>query len=124
MPEGLKPPKRLEVRSSTLVSGPSLVTEPGTRDVMARVGSDTQDTMARVGSDTQDTMPQARPADQSPLDRTGPRVVSEHYSWKALSQPSPSPPSTPSEMMAGAGMTEMGDHNPMPGAVRKNKAPF
>ena len=113
MPAGVK--RELEVRSSTLVGGPSIITTPGT-----------EDQMPRAAAGTSDTMPAASPANQSPLSR-GDRVVasSSHYSWKALQDTG----SSPDGQMAGAGFgkdigTEMGQPKHMPGTVQKNKAPF
>ena len=116
MPESTPKTGRLKVRSDTLVGltpQASIVTTPGTADAMPR-----------ARTDTDDPMPAATPADQSPLNR-GDRVVSSssHYSWKAL-QGQAAPERSEGGMMAGAGMNEMGDHAPMAGAVRKNKAPF
>ena len=111
MPAGVK--RELEVRSSTLVSGPSIITTPGTLDQMPR-----------ARADTGDTMPAATPADRSPLSR-GDRVVgsSSHYSWKAL-QDTGSSPGQAAGSGFGKAIGEMGDHAPMAGAVQKNKAPF
>ena len=106
MPAGVK--RELQVHSSTLVSAPAMVTEPGTKDAMPQAAA----------PDTSDSPPLPKLADQSPLDR-GDKVVAstEYLSWKALQGSE-----APGGMMAGAG--GMSDHAPMAGVVQKNKAPF